>query len=740
MSTIKISELATSNIALTDFFAKADATGVANKNTVQELSNLLKTVDDTAFKGSIAIADVPSENGWYFASESGTYTNCGGLVVNTTDNIAIIIVSGTFDTFNKIDIPVNITIDAIPTEGSTNAVESGGVANFVSPNVTVFPFTDNLTLNKFFKELNIEMLTTYLISDISTIRVIKNIGANDWRLLFYAGGVLLASRGYTSSPDNLGVVNVENTANSRIKCLLNWDAIPDSSDVTYTCTVYDYSNKKSFSPAVQNLLKDNDIDFKVKEKTFITWENGISFASDGSFNFGSANYVDLNFYAVKEDDILLLEIYSQIRYIVFYDENKVISTSSLPVTVNRENITIGADVHFIRVSMYSGSTPAVNANYIKKINPVTIGLVTKTYPVNDFNIKKTNEDIKFLNTDSIDSPLQAGSYINNLGETVVNGTYSYINYFPIKEGENYLLTSGFITGNGYVAYYDINKTFISSVQSASLTVPSNAYYLRLSVPNANISTFDVSLLDNNKNITLLANMSKQNLPTIKMFPNTDLPVISFNFDDLGINDEAVVDLFESKGVFSAGFAFIASSSNITNKGSLYRDFQKRGFSILNHSVDGNIVNTTNYPTEADALSAILTAKHRLEAAGIVANGWVSPSSSFESTYINALKKSQSYGFTYNDAETNGRLSNTCTITRYSIQTGSVSTIKTAIDDAIANDKIFTMYGHSGDFTTSPVDWDLAKVEEILDYVIAKRDLGLCLLMNTDECIKSFFKL
>ena len=44
MSTIKISELATSNIALTDFFAKADATGLANKNTVQELSNLLRTV------------------------------------------------------------------------------------------------------------------------------------------------------------------------------------------------------------------------------------------------------------------------------------------------------------------------------------------------------------------------------------------------------------------------------------------------------------------------------------------------------------------------------------------------------------------------------------------------------------------------------------------------------------------------------------------------------------------------
>tara|TARA_R110000764_G_scaffold195872_1_gene281103 strand:+ start:524 stop:2878 length:2355 start_codon:yes stop_codon:yes gene_type:complete len=143
MSTIKISELATSNIALTDFFAKADATGLANKNTVQELSNLLRTVDDTAFKGSIAIADVPSENGWYFASESGTYTNCGGLVIDTTDNIAIIIVSGTFDTFNKIDIPVNITIDATPTNGSNNAVSSNGVfdalalkASLASPTFT----------------------------------------------------------------------------------------------------------------------------------------------------------------------------------------------------------------------------------------------------------------------------------------------------------------------------------------------------------------------------------------------------------------------------------------------------------------------------------------------------------------------------------------------------------------------------------------------------------------------------
>ena len=127
MSTIKINELASSNISLSDFFVKANSAGLASKSTILALSDLLNTVDDTAFKGSIAIADVPTQNGWYFASESGTYTNCGGLVIDTSDNIAIIIISGTFDTFNKVDIPINITIDTTVNNGSANAVDGNAV-------------------------------------------------------------------------------------------------------------------------------------------------------------------------------------------------------------------------------------------------------------------------------------------------------------------------------------------------------------------------------------------------------------------------------------------------------------------------------------------------------------------------------------------------------------------------------------------------------------------------------------
>ena len=238
MSTIKISELATSNIALTDFFAKADATGVANKNTVQELSNLLKTVDDTAFKGSIAIADVPSENGWYFASESGTYTNCGGLVIDTADNIAIIIVSGTFDTFNKIDIPVNITIDATPLSGSLNAVESGGVFdslkeisknNFFTPltdksllRLEMFldiKFTNNLTPDSILESDN--SYKNLYIKEVFNTPTLQTIDVTD--------GTSTVCEIYETNTQKSGksVVSLTEVGGSGIsmECYVNWDSI-----------------------------------------------------------------------------------------------------------------------------------------------------------------------------------------------------------------------------------------------------------------------------------------------------------------------------------------------------------------------------------------------------------------------------------------------------------------------------------------------------------------------------------
>jgi hypothetical protein len=133
MSTIKISELASSAVSLTDFFAKADANGIANKNTVQGLSNFLNTVGTLAFRGVLLAADAAvTLDGIYVAGDAGTYANNGGLVITLSNQIVLISVTGTQTVFEKVEIPVSIVKDATPTEGSTNPVESGGVFNYVT--------------------------------------------------------------------------------------------------------------------------------------------------------------------------------------------------------------------------------------------------------------------------------------------------------------------------------------------------------------------------------------------------------------------------------------------------------------------------------------------------------------------------------------------------------------------------------------------------------------------------------
>ena len=113
MSTIKINELATKALATTDYFATADNSGVAYKSTLTALSNFINTMAGVDFRGSLAIADTPVLDGWYLASESGTYTNAGSLVVDLNNGVSIIIVSSTQTVFELIEIPLAISEPSI---------------------------------------------------------------------------------------------------------------------------------------------------------------------------------------------------------------------------------------------------------------------------------------------------------------------------------------------------------------------------------------------------------------------------------------------------------------------------------------------------------------------------------------------------------------------------------------------------------------------------------------------------
>jgi len=164
MSTIKINELATTDIALTDFIAKADANGLMTKNTISNLSTFISTIGEVGFKGSVLIADDPTEDGWYLAGEAGTFPNIGGLVA-LSESVTIFVISDSDTTYSKIDIPLTLPFDSVPTQGSTNAVESGGVYD------SVLEFSTEIDANSLPKNSRFDENTVISGSDVGVFSV-----------------------------------------------------------------------------------------------------------------------------------------------------------------------------------------------------------------------------------------------------------------------------------------------------------------------------------------------------------------------------------------------------------------------------------------------------------------------------------------------------------------------------------------------------------------------------------------
>lgn len=82
----------------------------------------------SGYKGFLAIADIPTEDGYYYASESGTYTNAGGLVVSLSNQITIITVSDTQSVFEKVEIPISdMGYNIVPNITTFNSLVTGGI-------------------------------------------------------------------------------------------------------------------------------------------------------------------------------------------------------------------------------------------------------------------------------------------------------------------------------------------------------------------------------------------------------------------------------------------------------------------------------------------------------------------------------------------------------------------------------------------------------------------------------------
>ena len=340
------------------------------------------------------------------------------------------------------------------------------------------------------------------------------------------------------------------------------------------------------------------------------------------------------------------------------------------------------------------------------------------------------------------------------GTIASHSTYTCTDFLPCVPGQQYL-TSTQQYSSAAICFYDADKAYINQYYQhddsgvAVFTIPVGAAFMRISCAGgisnkyAKLQNYDyLGLVTLTTKVKELDEFDKPFNVPVKLYPQTKLPVISFQFDDIPQKDSEVVDLFESYHLTCA-FAFIASQSNILSEGQRYIDYQKKGFQIMSHSVDGAIFDTTNY-TYQTAMATIMNAKNRIQAAGMICNGFVAPSSSMDESFIPILKMAHAYAFTTatTDPTANGRNQDTCQLHRYTMESHTLEETESFIDSCIENDQIITLYGHAGglvDDGDSSV-WSLAKIEALIQYCIAKRDLGQLFIGGTDECVKYYFDL
>ena len=383
---------------------------------------------------------------------------------------------------------------------------------------------------------------------------------------------------------------------------------------------------------------------------------------------------------------------------------------------------------------------------------------------------RSEYDVQVLRNPERLRQLPNAGYVKYSDGTLNNGGYVTSNFIKVNEKDTISVVG--IHGSSTVAVlaaYSSNQESsyikeksvvgVGGDTSFDYVVPNGISYIRLCCNAEHLDNFSYGIIpyvpyvpdsliakdtaDSNEKIATMGILREfnSNKGIIRLYPQTKLPCVSFQFDDIPTKDSEIVTLFESFGLTCA-FAFIASVANIDEKGETYLNYQRRGFQIMNHSINGNPFNLTNYNYQT-ALEAICTALNRIQEVGMVCNGFVAPSSTMESTFMPILKMFHAYAFTSatTSATSNSRSQNTCDLHRYSLQSNTLEQIKQYIDDCITNDQIMTFYGHAADLVDGDTTvFSLAKIAAVIQYCIAKRDAGLLYLGGTDDCVKYFFDL
>lgn len=215
------------------------------------------------------------------------------------------------------------------------------------------------------------------------------------------------------------------------------------------------------------------------------------------------------------------------------------------------------------------------------------------------------------------------------------------------------------------------------------------------------------------------------------------PTVCFIYDDGSTTDSQIVDIFDAKDL-RCGFALISTMA-IDSRSNEYLGYQKRGYSILSHSVDEVGMNDSTVSASV-IKNKLLTSKQKLMRSGFDIRGFVTPNSQMYEGFRPLLNQIYDYAYTiyYTGLNEDGkyvpggsRPSNRFTDSPYELwritQFSLTENLEAAIDECIENKGFLTIYFHSRDLTEAHI----TRLNTVLDYVktkIANYDLK-CLAPN-----------
>jgi len=153
----------------TPYYTKAESDALDKEVKESVSSGIINSIETTS--------PAPTQDGIYPCTESGTYLNFGNEIVSLDNQIVSILVEDNLTTFTQLVTPIGLTIDSVPTLGSTNAVESGGVKILTDAvQSIVSTFTDKAPLSSSASPISI--LNTGILREDGTI----NSGATSYNV------------------------------------------------------------------------------------------------------------------------------------------------------------------------------------------------------------------------------------------------------------------------------------------------------------------------------------------------------------------------------------------------------------------------------------------------------------------------------------------------------------------------------------------------------------------------------